>query len=60
VKPDKFDDRKDTPPINIAELAEALNRSTSAIEKQISKLQELEQIRRIGPDKGGHWEIVDF
>ena len=45
--------------ITTSEIAHLLNRSRSAIAKQIAKLKENNQLRRIGPDKGGHWEIVE-
>ncbi len=28
------------------------------IARQIKKLQDTGVIRRVGPDKGGHWEVV--
>ena len=40
------------------EMAELLNRSRSAIAKQIAKMKEEGVIKRIGPDKGGYWEIL--
>lgn len=43
--------------ITTLELAESLNRSRSAIAKQIAKLKEDGVIERIGPDKGGYWGI---
>jgi ATP-dependent DNA helicase RecG len=49
---------QDNPHTTIAELAENLNLSTRAIEKQIAKLQELDRIRRVGSDKGGRWEVL--
>jgi predicted HTH transcriptional regulator len=39
-------------------LAEQLEISDSTVEKQLSKLKSTHQIKRIGPDKGGHWEVV--
>lgn len=39
-------------------LAELLSLSTKAIEKQLAKLKAEGIIIRIGPDKGGHWEVV--
>ena len=38
-------------------LAEALGISTKAVEKHLSKLKSEGAISRIGPDKGGHWEV---
>lgn len=40
-----------------ATLAEALGISAKAIEKHLSKLKSEGIISRIGPDKGGHWEV---
>jgi ATP-dependent DNA helicase RecG len=45
----------DTPEMTIPQLAKALGISTRAIEKQIAKLQKSNQLKRIGPAKGGHW-----
>ena len=45
--------------ITIPELAELLGMSTSGIEKQIRKLRDDEIIGRIGPAKGGHWEVLE-
>ena len=38
-------------------LAEALGSSTKAVEKHLSKLKSDGVLSRIGPDKGGHWEV---
>jgi ATP-dependent DNA helicase RecG len=32
--------------------------STTAIYKNLSKLKRKGVIRRVGPDKGGHWEVT--
>lgn len=45
--------------ITAVELAEILKISKRAVDKQIQKLRESNKIRRIGPDKGGHWEIIE-
>lgn len=39
------------------ELSNTLQISTKAIEKHIKNLREDGIIRRVGPDKGGHWEV---
>ncbi len=49
----------ENPYTTISELAKFLNLSTRAIEKQIKKLQENNKLKRIGPAKGGHWEVVE-
>ena len=51
---------KDSPDITIPTLAEILGVTTRAVEKQIAKLKREGRIRRVGPAKGGHWEIIDF
>ncbi len=45
------------PEITIAELAQQLGISDRAVKKQITKLKQQDLIRRVGPDKGGHWEV---
>ena len=44
--------------VTIPELATALDRSERAIELQISSLREAEVVARVGPAKGGHWEVL--
>ena len=44
--------------ITIPVISEKLGLTTRAIEKQMVKLQESGLIRRVGPDKGGHWEVL--
>ncbi|MBU0693762.1 MAG: putative DNA binding domain-containing protein [Candidatus Omnitrophica bacterium] len=45
------------PSVTIPEIAAALDMSIPGIEKIIRSLKEEKRLRRIGPDKGGHWEI---
>lgn len=45
--------------ITIAELAELAEVAPRSIERNIQKLQEQGKLSRIGPDKGGHWEVVE-
>ena len=47
------------PTITIADLAQSVGVTDRAIKKQIEKLKAQGRIRRIGPDKGGHWEVVE-
>jgi len=44
--------------ITIAALAETLSVTDRAVKKQIKNLKAKGRIRRIGPDRGGHWEVV--
>ena len=34
-------------------------KSRSAVQKHIANLKKAGRLRRVGPDKGGHWEIVE-
>ena len=49
---------KDNPSASRAILAEVCGISQDGIKWQLKKLQDQGVIRRVGPDKGGHWEIV--
>ena len=50
---------KDNPQGTARTLALQLGKSDSAILRVLRKLREEGRLRRIGPDKGGHWEVVD-
>jgi ATP-dependent DNA helicase RecG len=50
---------KANPELSAREVAEAMGITSRAVEKQISKLRDENRIRRIGPAKGGHWEVVE-
>ena len=48
------------PPQATAEtIAKAVNIAPRNVQVHLRKLQEQGVIRRVGPDKGGHWEIID-
>jgi ATP-dependent DNA helicase RecG len=49
---------KAKPEMTIADLAMALVLTDRAIKKQLEKLKLSGQLRRVGPDKGGHWEVL--
>ena len=44
--------------ISRKELSEKIGINQSAIQQHISKLKNMHILKRIGPDKGGHWEIL--
>ena len=46
------------PTITIKELAESIGISTTAIDKNLTKLKDKNIVRRIGGDKKGRWELV--
>ncbi len=50
---------KDNKYITAKELSEYIKISTTAIDKNISKLKKKGVLRRIGPAKGGYWEVVE-
>jgi predicted HTH transcriptional regulator len=46
------------PSTTIPELASALGVTTRTIERNLGVLQDSGRLRRVGPAKGGHWEVV--
>ena len=50
---------KENPFISRKELSEKLTINSSAVQKHIQKLKSEGLIKRIGGDRGGHWEIID-
>lgn len=46
------------PSVSIAEIAARTKKAKSGVQKQVKRLQEMGIIRRVGPNKGGYWEIV--
>ena len=49
---------RQNPNVTMSELASAVGISPKAVEKQIARMKKDGLLIRIGPDKGGHWEIV--
>ena len=43
--------------ITIPEIAKQIGITERGVKKQISKLKADGKIKRIGPDKGGYWEV---
>ena len=50
---------RSNPSMTIQELQGKLNLSRDGVRKALGRLKTTGRIRRIGPDKGGHWEIVE-
>jgi ATP-dependent DNA helicase RecG len=42
-----------------AELAKEIGLSEGGVKKQLKKLQAKGVLKRVGPDKGGHWEVLE-
>jgi predicted HTH transcriptional regulator len=49
----------DNPHMTIPEMAASLGITTRGVRKQIASLKKAGRLRRVGPDKGGHWETMD-
>lgn len=49
---------KGNPTISLSQLSKIIGISQTAIENNIAKLKKTGFLARIGPDKGGHWEIL--
>lgn len=49
---------KSMPDVTLAELCTATGLSLAGVKKNIRKLKDANRVRRVGPDKGGHWEVV--
>ncbi len=48
----------DNPKVTVTKLAQSLGISTTAVENNISYLKSHGYIKRFGPAKGGHWEVL--
>ena len=47
------------PSMTIQELQSMLNLSRNGVRKALGRLKATGWLRRIGPDKGGHWEVLE-
>ena len=47
----------DSPNMTIPQLVKELRLNTRAVEKQLAKLQQDNQLKRIGPARGSHWQV---
>ena len=50
---------RDNPRVTVTKLAEILGISTTAVEKNIQYLKSQGYVKRHGPAKGGHWEVLE-
>ena len=50
---------KDRPQSTQSDVVAFIGVNRSAIQRHLSNLKTTGRFRRIGPDKGGHWEVVD-
>ena len=49
---------RENPQMTLAEVAAAVGRSVRAVEMASSKLVKAGRLRFVGPQKGGHWEVL--
>ena len=49
----------ENPNISARDLSDIIGISQRKIEENISKLKKKGVLRRIGPAKGGHWEVIE-
>jgi len=49
----------DQPTLTIPEIAKMIKKSDSATGRAIRKLREADLVKRIGPAKGGYWQVID-
>ena len=49
---------RDQPHLTQVGMSAALGISRQAVQKHIANLKKAGRLRRVGPDKGGHWEVV--
>lgn len=49
---------RDNPDMTLAEVAGAIGKSTSAVERAASRLVKTGRLRFVGPRKGGYWEVL--
>lgn len=50
---------RDHPEWTLSEVAIAIDKSVSAVERASSKLVKQGKLKHVGPQKGGHWEVMD-
>ena len=49
---------ENNPLITANEMADSLEMSVKGIEWQLNNLKKQKILKRVGPDKGGHWEVI--
>jgi ATP-dependent DNA helicase RecG len=50
---------RENPYVTTQEMADSIGIIRRIVAKHIKSLQENGVIKRVGPDKGGHWEVVE-
>lgn len=47
------------PQVTISELSAQIGVTTRSIERNQQKLQDEKRLRRVGPAKGGYWQVLE-
>jgi predicted HTH transcriptional regulator len=47
------------PGLSLPEVAQRLRKSPRAIERAVKSLREAGRLQRIGPAKGGYWQVIE-
>ncbi|UZJ40815.1 putative DNA binding domain-containing protein [Prosthecochloris sp. SCSIO W1101] len=50
---------KDNPHLTLGEVAEVIGKSLSAVERASARLVKAGRLKYVGPQKGGHWEVIE-
>ena len=50
---------KDNNSISAAQISTRLSAMIRTVQRDLTKLKSLNILRRVGPDKGGYWEIIE-
>jgi ATP-dependent DNA helicase RecG len=50
---------KENPTMTLVEVADQIGKSVSAVERASAKLVKQRKLKRVGPQKGGHWEALE-
>ena len=48
---------QESPYLTVPEISRRISKSESTVQRGLRKLQDAGRLKRIGPDKGGHWEV---
>jgi Fic family protein len=59
VKDDILTFLKREPTLSAKDLATLLKKSVRTIERHLKELREQGRVKRVGPDKTGHWEVIE-
>ena len=51
---------KSNPIATIKDMRELTGLSSGRIVKVLNRLKRANRLRRVGPDKGGHWEVLEI